>query len=282
MIGKQFNNTLPIEYKQVEGDRWYRKNAEVIVETPVSVTVNGDVWLTFMCTPVDLEALAVGFLFNEGIITSAEEIVQVHVCDAGDNVDVWLEHSAEKPDKWRRTSGCTGGITSVEVDKLPFIAARDLKKTKLKLTPAQVNNLVDTLFDAQDLYRRSGGVHTSILTDGVHVYAVGEDIGRHNTLDKLAGQYLMKKLQMTDRIVLTTGRISSEMIQKAARVGVSVLISRTSPSSLSIRLAERWGITLIGYARRNRFIVYTHPDRILLDQDKQQIHQSKDIQTTLL
>jgi FdhD protein len=281
MSGKSFNNTLPIEYIQVEGDRWTKKNAEVIVETPVSIAVNGDVWLTFMCTPVDLEALAVGFLFNEGIIKSAKELVQVRVCEAGDNIDVWLEHSAEKPDKWRRTSGCTGGMTSVDVNQLPFVAPDGLQKTELALTPTQVNALVETLFDAQDLYRRTGGVHTSVLTDGSRVFAVGEDIGRHNTLDKLAGQCLLNDIKMSDRVVLTTGRISSEMIQKAARVGVAILISRTSPSSLSIRLAERWGITLIGYARRNRFIVYTHPKRILIEKNNQQINQAKDMQTTL-
>jgi len=282
MSGKTFNNTLPVEYIQVEGDRWSKKNAEVIVETPVSITVNGDIWLTFMCTPVALEALAVGFLFNEGVITSIAEVAQVHICDTGDNVDVWLDHAAEKPDKWRRTSGCTGGMTSIEVDRLPFDAPADLQTAGMVLSTAQVNHLVETLFDSQDLYRRTGGVHTSILTDGSRVLAVGEDIGRHNTLDKLAGLCLLNNIQLSNRVILTTGRISSEMIQKAARVGVSVLISRTSPSSLSIRLAERWGITLIGYARRNRFIVYTHPNRISLDPAQRQINPAKDIQTTLL
>jgi len=282
MSGKTFNNTLPVDYIQVEGDRWSKKNAEVIVETPVSITVNGDIWLTFMCTPVALEALAVGFLFNEGVITSIAEVAQVHICDTGDNVDVWLDHAAEKPDKWRRTSGCTGGMTSIEVDRLPFDAPADLQTAGMVLSTAQVNHLGETLFDSQDLYRRTGGVHTSILTDGSRVLAVGEDIGRHNTLDKLAGLCLLNNIQLSNRVILTTGRISSEMIQKAARVGVSVLISRTSPSSLSIRLAERWGITLIGYARRNRFIVYTHPNRISLDPAQRQINPAKDIQTTLL
>ena len=91
---------------------------------------------------------------------------------------------------------------------------------------------------------------------------VAEDIGRHNTLDKIAGLCLMKNIQPQTRILLTTGRISSEMLQKAARMNVPIVISRTSPSSLSIQMAERYGITLIGYARRHRFNVYTDLQRI--------------------
>jgi FdhD protein len=252
----------PVEYTLFESNQWAKKDAEVIVETPVSLTVNGEVWLTFMCTPVDLEALALGFLYNEGILTSMDAVAQVHVCAAGDNVDVWLDHAVEKPEKWRRTSGCTGGVTAVETERLPFELPAEFSQNGSRLSPAQVTGLVDMLFDNQELYRRSGGVHTSILTDGRSVLVVGEDIGRHNTLDKLAGRCLVENIRSTGRIVITTGRISSEMIQKAARLGASIVISRTSPSSLSVRLAERWGITMIGYARRNRFIVYTHPERI--------------------
>jgi FdhD protein len=130
------------------------------------------------------------------------------------------------------------------------------------LTPGQVCNLVELLFEAQDLYRTSGGVHTSALSDSQRILVKAEDIGRHNTLDKIAGHCLLEGIACERRIVLTTGRISSEMLQKSARLGASIIISRTSPSSLSIEMAEKWGMTLIGYARRNQFNVYTHPERI--------------------
>jgi FdhD protein len=133
------------------------------------------------------------------------------------------------------------------------------------LTRQQIGQLIGELFESQDLYRKTGGVHTSALSDGQKIYIVAEDIGRHNTLDKIAGRCLLEKIEMPRRILLTTGRISSEMIQKAGRIGAAIVISRTSPSSLSIQLAERWGITLIGYARRNRFNLYTHPERLLLE-----------------
>ena len=103
---------LPTSLRYRAG-KWETMGTGVIVETPVSLTVNGQVWLTFMCTPTDLEALAVGFLFNEGVIKSKEEIELVKVCPSSDNVDVWLKNPVEQPKQWRRTSGCTGGATAV-------------------------------------------------------------------------------------------------------------------------------------------------------------------------
>jgi FdhD protein len=249
----------PIQFHQVTPASWETIDAEVIVETPVSLTVNGEVWLTFMCTPVNLEEMALGFLFNEGLIHAYEEVANVRLCAAGDNVDVWLHHSVHKPNKWRRTSGCTGGVTSVE-NEFP---ARTFQNGSL-LTAERVGYLINRLFESQELYRASGGVHTSSLTDGKDIWIVAEDIGRHNTLDKIAGRLLREGIQLAHRIILTTGRISSEMLQKSARLNASIVISRTSPSSLSIEMAQKWGITLIGYARRNRFNIYTHPHRIVL------------------
>ncbi|GIV64980.1 MAG: sulfurtransferase FdhD [Bellilinea sp.] len=233
----------------------------VISEASVSLTVNGTLWLSWMCTPLELEDLAVGFLFNEGIIQSIHEIEILRPCDHGANVDVWLNHPVEKPLTWRKTSGCTGGVTSDDAQKhtQPILNGDVFPAEKLVMW-------MDLLFDSQQLYRQTRGVHCSLLTDGNKVIALAEDIGRHNTLDKIAGKILRQSLQPSRRIILTTGRISSEMLQKAARIGASIVISRTSPTSLSIQLADQYGITLIGYARRNQFNLYTHPQRVRFDE----------------
>jgi FdhD protein len=251
-----------IDYYQYGRQKFERINGEVIVEMPVSLTVNAQVWLTFMCTPVDLEEMAIGFLYNEGVIQSMDEIADYRLCASGDNVDIWLTHQVEKPKKWRRTSGCTGGITSVE-EQFDSFPDQPIKVNGTSLRPEQIGDLVELLFSAQDLYRTSGGVHTSALSDGKSIIVAAEDIGRHNTLDKISGKLLLNPSPIKRRVILSTGRISSEMLQKSARLKASVVISRTSPSSLSIRLAEQYGITLIGYARRNQFNLYTHPERIL-------------------
>ena len=248
-----------IHYERFEFQKWQAYDAETIVEAPVSLTVNGDVWLTFMCTPVELEAMAVGFLYNEGIIEKWNEVADVRVCEHGDNVDMWLKHEAEQPKSWRRTSGCTGGVTAVETLARIKVSFED---DQPKIAPETIGHLIEILFESQDLYRETGGVHTSVLSDGEKVLLSADDIGRHNTLDKIAGLCLMKDIWPETRILISTGRISSEMLQKAARLGAPIVISRTSPSSLSIEMAEHYGITLIGYARRNRFNVYTNIQRV--------------------
>ncbi len=249
-----------IQYERYEFRKWESHDTETIVETPVSLTVNAQVWLTFMCTPVDLEAMAVGFLYNEGIIESMNEVEEVRVCEHGDNVDVWLNRNVEQPTSWRRTSGCTGGVTAVDALARVDISFND---DRPRVPPEAISHLLEQFFEAQVLYRQTGGVHSSALCDGERIVVAADDIGRHNTLDKISGLCLMNGLAPETRILITTGRISSEMLQKAARMNSPILISRTSPSSLSIEMAERYGITLIGYARTHRFNVYSNAQRIM-------------------
>jgi FdhD protein len=249
-----------IQFWQFDGTGRELINGSVIVEAPVSLTVNGKIWMSFMCTPTHLEALAVGFLFNESIIHSITEVTNLRICENNENVDIWLTKSPKEPESWKRTSGCTGGITAAGGFKRPdFVATSD----ELEIPVSRVNILVEQLYQSQELRREAGGVHTSILSDGDQVIFFAEDIGQQNTVDKIAGLCLTENTWPSKRILVTTGRISSEMLQKAARVGVKVLISRTSPSSISVELAEAWGITLIGYARTDRFQLYTCPDRIV-------------------
>ncbi|MGD0611228.1 MAG: formate dehydrogenase accessory sulfurtransferase FdhD [Anaerolineales bacterium] len=242
--------------------RWETVPAKVIGETSVTLTVNGEVWLGLMCTPVDLEALAVGFIVNEGLLHDASEIASVRVCPTGDNVDVWLNHAVERPANWRRTSGCTGGMTSTDLQGSVLIPPLERP-----LTAENLLNFMGMLYESQSLYKEMGGVHTTALCNGQTIVLKAEDVGRHNTLDKLAGRMLLEHIEMNPLIVLTTGRISSEMLQKAARMGASVVASRTSPTSLSVQLAEHWNMTLIGYTRRDQFTIYAHPENIEMDQN---------------
>ncbi|MDH5607816.1 MAG: formate dehydrogenase accessory sulfurtransferase FdhD [Anaerolineae bacterium] len=230
----------------------------VIGEVPVTLMVNGEAWLDFMCTPHDLESLATGFLYNEGIINLASEILMVEVCPKKQCVDVWLNKEVSPPEDWRLTSGCAGGITSVK-DPGTIIT----KLNSAVVSPEQIIALSKEFFEKQVLYQKVRGVHGSALSDGQQILAVCEDIGRHNSVDKIAGKYLLGKFEVEGKILLTSGRISSEMAQKAHRLGVSILISRTSPTVMSIEFAEAAGITLVGYARGRQFAVYTHPHRIM-------------------
>lgn len=255
MINKIINT---ISY---HSDSWEEAQVYIIGEQSITLTVNNEPWLTFMCTPIDLEALAVGFLYNEEIISSIDEIASIRVCPSEENIDIWLNRSIKKPDKWVRTSGCSGGITSVENSTLQ--KGKVKSQANYVLPAERIGQLIELLGKSQALYHTSGGVHTSALSDGEKIIIVVEDIGRHNTLDKLAGRCIMEHIHPKKSIILSTGRISSEMIQKARRIGATTVISRTSPSSLSVEIAEELGITLIGYARHNRFTIYSCPERIL-------------------
>ena len=238
----------------------------MIDEASVALTVNGTRWFSFLCTPLDLEALAVGFLYNEGVVSSRAEVVSVHVCDRKEVVDVCLDRPVPRPASWQRTSGCGGGVTLGEPDSEPpgpppGVAAPG----PLFFTATEVSRLATALLDSQEIYGATGGVHMSALSDGERLVVSAEDIGRHNTLDKIAGRCLLEGIGAARRAIVTTGRVSSEMIQKARRIGVPLVVSRTSPTARSIDLAERWGLTLVGYARRDRFVAYAHPERIVSD-----------------
>jgi FdhD protein len=262
----------PLRYvKYQAGSGWEPVESRVIRESPVSLTVNGEVWLTFMCTPADLEALAVGFLFNEGLIRGYEDVASARPCQNNENIDVWLHQSIEKPTQWRRTSGCSGGQTRSESSM-----NGDLNTSETKFAPEILFQGMQQLLASQELYREARGVHCSALSDGQQLLLQAEDIGRHNTLDKLVGRMLIEGIQPEHRIIFTTGRISSEMLQKSVRIGASVIVSRTSPTSLSVETAEAFGITLVGYARRNQFNVYTHPGRLMLSEVWTPAHQMID------
>lgn len=228
----------------------------VIVERPLSLFVNGQLWLTFMCTPQDLDALAVGFLVTEGVITQAEDLKEAIVHPEGHMVEVWLNKDVKKPDNWRFTSGCAGGVVSAD---------KTIGKVPLKegwVSTDQIVQIANTIIEYKGLHASVGGVHTSAIFDGVNPVILCEDIGRHNTMDKLAGRMFLEGVSGADKIVATSGRVSSEMLQKTASMGVGMVISRTSPTSLSIQLAEEYQITLIGYARGKKFNVYTHVKQI--------------------
>jgi FdhD protein len=260
MVSEDSTNPMPyikISSTQYQGDEVINADSNIVSEHSLTLTVNGQEWLNLMCTPQLLEELALGFLFNEGVIEKLDEVELVDLCPDKYNIDIWLNHPVKKPENWSRTSGCSGGMTST-----PQTGAHHLRPDDYQLPYKQIPYLMDEFLDSQHIHRASGGIHSSAASDGRKIVFVVEDIGRHNTLDKLAGLYLKNPGIVGSPIILTTGRISSEMLLKTLHMQAPILISRTSPTSLSIQMAEEYGVTLIGYARSNRFTVYTHSHRI--------------------
>lgn len=252
--------TENFRYEVFDGG-WEPVDAEVIDEGKLTIFINGRELASLMCTPRDPEQLALGFLANEGFFSAIEEIEISHVCKGGGCIDIWLSHPVpDFPNQKTITSGCSGGQTFLDLSaqQLPV-------DTDLRITPGHLGNLLAQIQSAESLYARARGVHSSALSDGEQLVIVTEDIGRHNTLDRLRGESLRQGIDPAGMLLLTTGRISSEMITKAARMRCPVVASRTSPTSLSVKLARAWNITLCGYVRRNRMNVYAHPERLGAD-----------------
>lgn len=240
-----------------------RERIGVVREVPCALYVNRFELVTFMCTPVLLEELVLGFLLNERIVRSPAAIASLRIREDDEGrlfADVALE-DAEVPLPRRRvlTSGCTGGVTFEE------IAAREERVESARTFAAEdVLGAVAALLEAAKLYKETRGVHTSALADPPRLVATAEDVGRHNTLDKLRGIAARRGIETRDLAIVSTGRISSEMLTKAAKMRCPLVASRTSPTALAIKLARAWGVTVAGYARpkARSFTAYANAERI--------------------
>lgn len=248
--------SLPVRWLEYRRG-WQSVQAEVIEEALVTIYVNGDELATIMCTPREQDLLALGLLKNEGLLESLEEIDHVHVSRPGCCVDVWLKHPFRRPERRILTSGCGGGVTFDD----PSLGVGPVQD-EASLDPMALFDLFSRLNTPGSLYARARGMHAAGLSDGARFLAQTEDVGRHNTLDKLQGACLLHGIATPGRVLLTTGRVSSEMLQKAARMRCPIIASRTSPTSMSVAMAEAWNITLIGYVRQHTLRAYTHPRRL--------------------
>ncbi|GIX46341.1 MAG: sulfurtransferase FdhD [Candidatus Tectimicrobiota bacterium] len=247
---------MPYIYRYENG-RFEQFERPVVREQPLTILVNGKELATFLCTPVKLDCLTLGFLAFEGLIRGPEDVRELDVDAEHGVVEVELRHAPLRPQRRVFTSGCGMGLTfSLRLSQYPPL------ESAVRLTPEQVFPLMQQLFDGAAMYKASRGIHAAALSDGERVLLLAEDVGRHNALDKILGEALLRGIETRDRLLLTTGRISSEMLRKGAYMRTPFLISRTSPTTLAIEGAKRLGITLIGYVRRNSFNLYTHPERL--------------------
>jgi len=231
--------------------------SEVVAEYPLALTVNGREIATLVASPHQLNYLVAGFLRLQGFVSSADDFELLAVCSDYGAANVRIK--GELPEKLKPvlTSGCGTGITFTAPRSLPVAAAASY-------TPAQIFALMDELGRQADRYRTHGGIHSAAVGDGTGMLLYAEDLGRHNTLDRIAGEALLKGIDLQGLMLVTSGRVSTEMAAKSAQLGIALLASRTSPTDMAVKLCADSGITLIGYLRAKRFQVYAHHERLLL------------------
>ncbi len=250
------SGAAPFRWVEYRKD-WMQVASEVIEESLVTIYVNGEELATFMCTPLDQEALALGLLKNERLIEGMEEVRATSVNQNGCCVDVWLNHEFVKPERLIITSGCGGGVTFDD----PQVGIEPLEY-EIKISPEELHELFNHLQTPSSLYARTRGVHTAGLGKDGKILAYAEDVGRHSAVDKLVGMCMLEDIDPRGGILLATGRVSSEMLRKGALMGCPLIASRNSPTSLSVEMARAWNITLVGYVRRGGLQVYSRPDRL--------------------
>ena len=240
------------------------------VEAPVALVYDGSTHAVMMATPQDLEDFAIGFSLSEGQVESASEIAELDVVeqDLGIELRMWMTPRAGQRLVARRraTLGPTGcglcGVESLEKAMPPL----KVVASALKVSAVEVEAAVASLAPAQILNAESRALHAAgFWTLAQGLVMVREDVGRHNALDKLSGGLARAGVSAAGGILVMTSRVSIELVQKAAVMGAPVLVAVSAPTSLAVRMADEAGITLVGIARDDSFEIFTHPERIVVD-----------------
>lgn len=238
---------------------------QVAAEIGFTLNVNNKQVVTLLCTPAELDAMAIGFLLSEGILKDRESLVDLQVDEKTYTVSVTLTNLPDDIDatfhKKTITSGCGRGITFTDAAALKNLPPN---KSLITISPEEIQNLLKEFRSISELFMKTGGVHSAALADKKRIHLFSEDIGRHNAVDKLIGKAFMASIPVNDKILLSSGRISGEIMTKVIRNRIPIMISRTAPTCMSITYAEDHGVTLVGFARGNRMNIYTHPQRIIL------------------
>ncbi|RMF57231.1 MAG: formate dehydrogenase accessory sulfurtransferase FdhD [Calditrichaeota bacterium] len=227
-----------------------------------------------MRTPGDDLALTAGFLFSEGIVTSSEDIIQLEHCvstpeeSRGNIVNVRLAnikklHIESLSRHVYTSSSC--GVCGKAVIETIFHKCSELPIDDFRISRNIIPSLFSHLAEAQEIFSTTGGLHaTALYSETGELILLREDVGRHNAMDKVIGYLLMRKeLPASRTIVLVSGRASFELVQKAILAGIPIMVSIGAPSSLAVKTARRFNMTLVGFVKGGRFNIYASPERIL-------------------
>ncbi len=231
-------------------------------EFPVTIILNDQELVTLLCSPADLKYLAVGFLYSEGLLENKDEIKKILVDDERGVVRVETVEEKQLPQDvlFKRiiSTGCGRGASFYSTAD----AASQKVESRMEISTDEVFALVNEFQHGSQLYLATHGVHSAALCDRKSILIFSEDIGRHNAIDKIFGKCLLENIPTDNRVVITSGRITSEILHKVARRGIPIIISISAPTNLGVRIAGSLGITLIGLVRGRRMNVYTSDWRI--------------------
>ncbi len=244
------------------------RSHDIATEVPVNVIYGSVPFAVMMTTPIDLEDFAYGFSFTEGIVDKADDIRDVSIEETQKGIKLSITLRAENMQRHlgraRNLAGRTGcgvcGIT--DLSEMPSMATKYAKH--VEFAPTSISKALGQMDELQTLNKRTHAVHAAAYCDTAGtIIALREDVGRHNALDKLAGSILRDGIEARDGFLLITSRASYEMVEKAARLGVSLLVAISAPTSLAIERANAFGMTLVGIARADGAVAFSGPASLL-------------------
>ncbi|MDQ0218826.1 formate dehydrogenase accessory sulfurtransferase FdhD [Peribacillus cavernae] len=242
----------------------------VVTEYPVTVKINGEEFVTMVCTPEYIEDMIVGYLASEGIIKKAEDIDEIWVQEKDGVAHVKtnkINPYYHKLQNKRYITSCCGMSRQGFVFANDALTAKKMEQITVKVSPEDCFRLMDELQRSAEMFQKTGGVHNAALCDLNGTLLSRMDIGRHNALDKIYGYCLRNNITIRDKILVFSGRISSEILLKVAKIGCEIVISKSAPTELALQAAEELGITAIGFVRNQSLNVYTCPERVKLEQE---------------
>ncbi|HEY4214342.1 MAG TPA: formate dehydrogenase accessory sulfurtransferase FdhD [Steroidobacteraceae bacterium] len=257
---------------EVTVDRWVNgatthTTDQVAEETPVALVYHGVPHVVMLATPADFEDFAVGFTLSEGLVSRPDEIRSVEVTQGAESTDVQVtvawDRFSELLHRRRNLTGRTGcGLCGAETAE---DAIRDLTTVGPGPTVSaeEIHQRMEQLGPLQLINSRTGSVHGAAwVVPGKGIHLVREDVGRHNALDKAIGALVREGADLQAGYMMITSRASFEMVQKCATVGISLLVALSAPTAFAVRLAQRTGLTLVAFARRDKHVVYANPGRL--------------------
>lgn len=233
---------------------------------PLTVVISGKELATVLCSPTDLEDLLFGFLASEGLIRSEEDVRSVEIDESRGLGYVELRRglTIDPQALHKRTYGSCCGRGRAQLYFQSDLTTAKYAVSEVVLTADDVQAIMRVFRRRAMLFKQTGGVHNAALVTKEGFLLMRSDIGRHNALDKLYGAWLKQPFALSDKAIAFSGRLSSEVVLKVAKIGVGLIISKSAPTTLGLSLAEALNITVVGFARGDEMNVYTHPERIAL------------------
>ncbi|WP_046175976.1 formate dehydrogenase accessory sulfurtransferase FdhD [Domibacillus indicus] len=249
-----------------ENGRAGRVTDIIVTEQPVTVKINGEEFVTMVCTPEYIEDMVIGYLASEGVIRRYEDIRYLRIDDEGfAHVELSrINPFFEKLQNKRYITSCCGMSRQGFVFANDALTAKKMHDIHIRVKPELCFSLMKTMQNEAKMFKETGGVHNASLGDESGILLSRMDIGRHNALDKLYGYCLKNGLSTKGKILVFSGRISSEILLKAAKIGCEIVLSKSAPTEFALQSAEELGITTVGFIRNGSMNIYTVPERIIL------------------